>query len=247
MAGWWTKKRKKSAIKVGISIVAVAIVGYVVWLLIPQNAQAVPLANTKVLPTVMYTDKPQAIVMTPALPPTTAILFYPGARIDPAAYAYKLSAIVQQGAAVIIAKPLFHFALLDATSAATYKSLLPNVANWYVAGHSVGGVKACQMANDGDFKGLILFGAYCSNDLSKAKIAALSVAGANDQLSTTQQIDKNKSLLPTTTVYRTIIGLNHAGFGNYGSQAGDGTLAINDDDARQQIAQAVTNFLGLTK
>lgn len=247
MTGWWNKKRKKTAITICAGLVVVAALGYVVWLLTPQSAQSAPLSAAKALSTVVYNDAPQAITLTPTLAPQKALLFYPGARIDPAAYAYKLSAVAEQGVAVVIAKPVAHFALLDSTSIASYEALLPDVQQWYVGGHSLGGVKACQVAGDAqnNFKGLVLLAAYCSNDLSKTSIKALSIGGGNDQLTTQQQITNNKSLMPAQTTYQTVNGLNHAGFGDYGAQSGDGQMTINNDDARYQIAQTIAKFMGV--
>ncbi|HSW81275.1 MAG TPA: alpha/beta hydrolase [Candidatus Saccharimonas sp.] len=247
MAGWWNKKRKKLALRLGITVVALAVVGYVMWLVTPQSAQGVPLAAAKTIATVAYSDQSQAIVLTPSIPATKALLFYPDARIDSAAYAYKLSAIAEQGVAIVIAKPIAHFALVDLTSVASYKSLLPNITQWFVGGHSLGGVKACQTAGDAQngFKGLVLFAAYCNNDLSKANIKALSIIGSADQQTTQEQIDQNKLHMPAQTTYQTINGLNHAGFGNYGAQSGDDQMTINDDDARDQIAQFVARFVGM--
>jgi hypothetical protein len=41
-----------------------------------------------------------------------------------------------------------------------------------------------------------------------------------------------------------IEGGNHAGFGNYGAQAGDGTSSIGNDAQQAVAAQAILDFIG---
>ncbi len=98
-------------------------------------------------------------------------------------------------------------------------------------------MRACQLAEGTD--GLVLFGSYCANDLSESGLAALSISGSEDGLSTPEKIDEAAHLLPADTVFVVIEGGNHAGFGAYGPQAGDGEATIPDAEIRAQITDAL--------
>lgn len=85
-----------------------------------------------------------------------------------------------------------------------------------MGGHSLGGVRACQLAADAD--ALVLFGSYCATDLSKSDLAVLSLAGSEDGLSTPEKIDDARDQLPADAEMIEIEGASHASFGDYGAQ-----------------------------
>ena len=89
----------------------------------------------------------------------------------------------------------------------------------------------------------MLFGSYCANDLSDSGLAALSVSGANDGLSTPAKIEGASALLPADAVLVELEGVNHADFGDYGAQPGDGESTLDDAEVRDEIAEAVAAFL----
>ena len=72
---------------------------------------------------------------------------------------------------------------------------------------------------------------------------ALSISASEDGLSTPEKIDSAAHLLPADTIFVEIEGGNHASFGAYGPQAGDGKATIPDDDIRAQITEALSPFL----
>jgi hypothetical protein len=50
--------------------------------------------------------------------------------------------------------------------------------------------------------------------------------------------------LPDTTSFlKQSTGGNHAGFGSYGEQRGDGTATISNEEQQQQIADKLTSWL----
>lgn len=83
-----------------------------------------------------------------------------------------------------------------------------------------------------------LLGSYCANDLSAAPLTAVSVEGANDGLSTPAQIDAATELLPASVTRVSIPGANHASFGDYGAQSGDGPLEVDRAEVRAAVAEA---------
>ena len=171
----------------------------------------------------------------------TGLVFIPGAKVDPLAYAATLVGAVDAGATVVITKPTLNLAFFDVRPLSAFTDLVPGIDDWLVGGHSLGGVRACQLAEGTD--GLVLFGSYCATDLSDSGLAALSISGSEDGLSTPEKIDEAAHLLPADTLFVVIEGGNHAGFGAYGPQAGDGAATIPDAEIRAQITEALGPFL----
>ncbi|RWZ51567.1 alpha/beta hydrolase [Labedella phragmitis] len=185
------------------------------------------------------------------LEPVTAgraegLVFVPGARVDPFAYARVLSGVVERsGVTVVITKPTLHLALFDARPLSDFTAAVPGVDEWSVGGHSLGGVKACAMAAGDDsvpISGLVLFGSYCANDVSASGLDVLSISATNDGLSTPTDIETNADLLPDDATFVVLDGANHADFGDYGPQPGDGRSTVADDEVRSAITDALADF-----
>ncbi|MBT2502035.1 alpha/beta hydrolase [Curtobacterium sp. ISL-83] len=183
-------------------------------------------------------DTGDSVVMTPTGDADgVGIVFIPGAKVDPYAYMATFRQVVAEGTTVIITKPTLHLAFFDTRPLSAFESHAPAVRTWAVGGHSLGGVRACQLAPDAD--GLLLLGSYCANDLSHSYIKVLSVSGSRDGLSTPAKVDAARHLLPSTATMTQVQGANHADFGAYGVQPGDMTATIPRTEARQQISAAI--------
>lgn len=188
---------------------------------------------------ITITDTENGIVMEPTSGPGGAgLVFVPGAKVDPYAYLNKLSGIVEDGTTVVITKPTLNIAFADIRPLDAFTADVPGIDRWLVGGHSLGGVKACQYASDNDVAGLVLFGSYCATDLSDSDIPVLSFVASNDGLSTPQKIEDAAGLLPADTVTVNLDGANHADFGDYGRQPGDGESVVDDADVRLAITEA---------
>jgi hypothetical protein len=226
----------------GVLLIAV-VVGFLIWANVGvMAAEPDALAAVRDDPDVTLTDAGGAWVLAPASGESdTGLVFIPGAKVDPLAYAATMTGSVEEGATVVITKPTLNLAFFDFRPLADFTALAPDVDSWFVGGHSLGGVRACQLAEGTD--GLVLFASYCANDLSESDLAALSISGSEDGLSTTEKIDESAGLLPADTIFVEIEGGNHAGFGAYGPQAGDGEATIPDAEIRTQITAALVPFL----
>jgi len=196
-------------------------------------------------PEVVITSTDHSIVLEPAIGASgTGLVFIPGAKVDPYAYLYKLSGIVgETGLTVVITKPTLNLAFFDTRPLSTFTNDAPEVTSWLVGGHSLGGVRACQLAELAEVDGLVLFGSYCANDLAGSGLDVLSISGSNDALSTPQKIQDAANLLPAGTEYVQIEGLNHAGFGDYGVQSGDGEPSLTSVEERTTITAALAEYL----
>lgn len=243
--GWSFKK--KLFVFGGIGLLS-AVAGFVTYYSLPMRAEPRELGLAKNMITVRYEDAPGAVVLAPLNTEVKkGIVLYPAARVEPAAYAYKMSQIAQSGIAVVIVKPLLNLPSLDWNQPGYYTGLYGAADEWYVGGHSLGGVKACQAAGSGSqFKGLILFGATCPGNATGLSVPVLSIGGSTDGLTTPAAINDRKASMPSNTRYEMIEGLNHAGFGDYGAQGGDGDMTIGDAEALQKITLFVTRFIGMT-
>ncbi|MEV7934019.1 alpha/beta hydrolase [Curtobacterium sp. NPDC089185] len=187
-------------------------------------------------------DADDSVVMTPTgTADGTGIVFIPGAKVDPYAYLATFRQVVASGTTVVITKPTLNLAFFDTRPLATFEAHAPDVATWAVGGHSLGGVRACQLAQDAD--GLLLLGSYCANDIARSYVQVLSVSGSRDGLSTPEKVAAARDELPSTARMVEIEGANHADFGAYGDQPGDRTATISREDARQRISAAIEDWV----
>jgi pimeloyl-ACP methyl ester carboxylesterase len=230
------------AASLGILLI-VAVIGIVIYSQVGvMAAEPEPLAAVKADPAIAITDDSAAIVLAPVEGETgDGLVFIPGAKVDPWAYAAKLSGIVESGTTVVITKPWLNLAFFDLRPLDAFTSLAPDVDTWAVGGHSLGGVPACQLTESA--QALILFASYCANDLSTSGLPVLSLAGELDGLSTPEKIADARPLLPAGADMVEIAGAAHSSFGDYGPQPGDGTPTISDADMTETLTSEVDRFL----
>lgn len=216
--------------------------GVIAWSQIGvMGAEPEPLADVRANAEITVTDAAQGIVLAPADGESVeGLVFIPGAKVDPWAYAAILQGLAEDGVTVVITRPWLNLAFFDARGLDAFTSAAPDIDVWGVSGHSLGGVRACQLASDAD--ALVLFGSYCSTDVSAYGIAVLSISGSEDGLSTPAKIDSARKLLPVDAEMVQIAGASHASFGDYGPQAGDGTPSISDDDMHAEVTELLTAF-----
>jgi hypothetical protein len=99
-----------------------------------------------------------SLVLSPTGEATTAgVLYVPGARVDPFSYLHPLVDVAASGITVVIIDPLFNMALLDRRNLDELVAVAPSIETWTLAGHSLGGVRACMLADHSRVTGLVLF------------------------------------------------------------------------------------------
>lgn len=105
-------------------------------------------------------------ILSPTYPTDTAIIFYPGAKVEAEAYLPLLDQIRETGVTCILVHMPFNMAIFDANAAEAVIARFPEVQHWYMAGHSMGGAMASKFAADhpDQVEGLILMGAYIYGD-----------------------------------------------------------------------------------
>ena len=172
----------------------------------------------------------------------TGFIFYPGGKVEEEAYLNFMKKIAYNGYDVFLIKMPLRLAVLDQNRADEVIRDNPDITNWVMGGHSLGGTMAASYAeNNEEINGLILYGAYPSKgtDLSKKDIKVLSIWGSNDEVVDIDKIKNSKKLLPDNSVIHELKGGNHSGFGNYGLQKGDGKATI-DKNKQQDISVEYT-------
>ncbi|MFD1031709.1 alpha/beta family hydrolase [Metaplanococcus flavidus] len=174
------------------------------------------------------------------------LILYPGAKVDPEAYAYLAQELSKQNITVAIPSVRLNLSILDVSKADEIIEKDDSL-EWYVSGHSMGGAAAAMYADQhlDSINGLILLGAYAaSNDyLSESNLPVLSISGSEDGLSTPEKIIENSSNLPETTDFIEIPGGNHAYFGVYGSQSGDNEAQITVSEQQEIIIDLIVDWL----
>lgn len=192
--------------------------------------------------TVTVTDTRTAVIFVPTglRPEAAGLVLYPGARVDPRAYAAVARGIADRGHPVVVLKCPLDLALLCGDPGPGDSS--PLTASWAVAGHSLGGVQASAVVEGKD--GLVLWAAYPVDDLSgRDDLFVTSISASHDGLATPAKVDAAKPLLPGGTEYVVVQGGVHAFFGDYGDQPGDGVPAITRGEAQEQIIDATITAL----
>ena len=165
-----------------------------------------------------------------------ALIFYPGAKVDEKAYIPLLHRFAEGGMDVCLVKMPFHLAFLGMNRAADVMRQY-TYTNWYIGGHSLGGAMAANFAADhGDgIRGLVLLAAYPTKKLPSDMIEIL-LYGSEDHVLRTEAVEEGRQYAPEEYCEYVIKGGNHAQFGSYGVQKGDGKAVIS---ASEQLEEAV--------
>lgn len=176
-----------------------------------------------------------------------ALIIYPGGKVDPRAYAPMAKAFAENGVQTFIVKMPFNLAIFGYNKAE--KVMVENhyLDEWYIAGHSLGGVMAARFAktHEAGIKGLILWAAYPekSMDLSKDALPVMSIYGTNDNLAQPGKISETQYLLPSSVQWISIKGGNHSQFGWYGFQKGDNNADITREEQQKEIVDSTLELI----
>ncbi len=176
---------------------------------------------------------------------TRGLVFYPGGKVEYTAYIPLMQACAEQGVLCVLVEMPFHLAVLDVNAADGIREEYPQIEDWYIGGHSLGGSMAAAYLADHteDYEGLILLGSYSTADLSSSDLAVLSVYGSEDNVMNREKYDENKSNLPNDFIEIVIDGGCHAYFGMYGVQDGDGTPTITNAEQIRSTVESIVKIM----
>ena len=187
-------------------------------------------------------------------PPRPSFVFFPGALVDPVAYAPLARAVAAEGFPAYIVELPRRGAFGGADDPELWERLGRVVTGataperWIAGGHSRGGVVASQLATERrrGFAGLVLIGTSHPRDvdLSALGVPVTKIVGTRDGLASREEVEANARLLPASTRWVWIEGGNHSQFGWYGFQPGDSRAKISAAEQRAQMMRAVLEAMG---
>jgi hypothetical protein len=254
------ERRRRASRRIALAVpalfVCVLAVGALAWSR-PLPAAPAALAAIRSGGDVRVTDRLTWYEMIPAgknsngevVKAKTGLVFVPGARVDPRAYAGVLRPLAEAGYFVAVLKEPFGLALIDPGHAGRVIEVHPEIAQWVVGGHSLGGVAAAAFVQDqaqvgaARVAGLALYASYPAGTVDRADLTVTSISGDLDGLTTPDDIAKSKAHLPADTRYVVVPGAVHSFFGDYGEQGGDGTPRADRAAAQADIAKATRALL----
>ena len=170
---------------------------------------------------------------------TDALIFYPGAKIEEIAYAPLLRRIAEGGMDVCLVKMPFRLAIFGMNRADAVMNA-HDYERWSIAGHSLGGAMAADYAarHPEKLTGVALLAAYPTRALDDG-LTLISVYGTEDGVLNMDRVTAGDRFAPADYLKEAIEGGNHAQFGNYGAQAGDGIAAITAEEQQRRTAEII--------
>ena len=230
---------------VGISLVAVLlVVGCALYVGDYYSAEVTAAAAMAGSETVSVEKTEKMTVFSPENP-TAGFLFYPGGKVEYTAYAPLMLALAERDVLCVLIPMPCNLAVLNPNAAEGIPELYPEIESWYIGGHSLGGSMAASYGakHPEKLQGLILLAAYSTADLTDSGLDVLSIYGSEDGVLNMEKYESNRGNLPEATVEIVIPGGNHARFGGYGPQDGDGKAGISASEQVQYTAGAIAEFV----
>ena len=185
------------------------------------------------------------------------LIFYPGAKVEETAYAPLLRRLAEEGTDVyLVAMPqrlalfgkeraaeVFTEKVVDQADPTAWRQIREIYENFYIGGHSLGGAMAARYAAEHaeQLDGLILLAAYADQEIPD-EVRLLSIYGSEDGVLNRAKYEENKANLPENYQEVELAGGNHAQFGNYGKQRGDGAASISAEEQQKATVDAILSF-----
>ena len=172
-------------------------------------------------------------------------IFYPGGKVEHTAYEPLMMQLAARGVLCVLVEMPFRLAVLDMNAADGIREMFPQIAHWYIGGHSLGGSMAAsylEEQRDG-FDGLVLLGAYSTADLSDSSLSVLSLYGSEDGVMNREKYAECLANMPKDFTEIVIEGGNHAYFGVYGEQDGDGVASRTHEGQVRMSGALIADFI----
>jgi hypothetical protein len=241
------KGQKLAASIIGIGIL-LCLLCFIVWAMTPLGPTEEAFSALESDAVVTVEDTGNFLVFTPtSMNPITGFILYPGGHVDYRSYAPIAREIASRGYLVSIVQMPLSLAVFGVDKADDVIAAYPGIRSWVIGGHSLGGSMAASYAknNPGEVQGLVFWASYPaeSDDLSKTELKGLTTYGSNDLILDRDHFNATLHQLPPGTIMQVIEGGNHAQFGNYGVQPGDGTATISASDQQIRAANLTVRIL----
>lgn len=173
-----------------------------------------------------------------------AIIFYPGAKVEVESYSRIMYKLAENGIDCFLIDMPFKLAFFGVNKA---NNIINNYKydSYTLMGHSLGGVAATSYLNSDNKKvdSIIFLASYPNNKVSD-DISMLFIYGTDDLVLSNDSYSKSKEYWNTNYSEKIIDGGNHAYFGLYGEQDGDGKAKINYIEQQDITLSHIIEFLG---
>ena len=242
----YKRNKLKKNIKIIIAVLLLILtIGTITWISISYNPGEVA-TNALVSNNLVDVNVDKDITFTPKNQKVNkGLILYPGAKVEPEAYAPLAMEIAMSGYEVIIADMPLNFAILSPNKAEKIINEHKNIESWVIGGHSLGGVAASNFASkENKVEGVVLLASYPSNEeLKNLGKKVLSIWGSKDGVLNFTRLIESKDKLPKDTTYVEIEGANHAQFGDYGKQKGDHDALISEQKQVDITSNSIIKLL----
>lgn len=180
----------------------------------------------------------------PTVPSSLGYIFYPGGKVESKAYAPFCRALSEKGNPTYLVTMPYNLAFFDLNRATSLIEEHPNVTSWVLLGHSLGGAMAGSYAADhySRLTGVVFLAAYTPSDLSKTPLKSMTFYGSEDGVMNRNKYKEAYSWLSLNNKEVVIAGGNHASFGVYGEQNGDGKATITPEEQIQECVDDIAAF-----
>ncbi len=186
------------------------------------------------------------ISFEPSTASVTGIIFYPGDLVEAEAYAPLARRLAAAGHPVYIARMPLNLAVTRSDAAEDIIRVHPKLS-FILGGHALGGVMASRFAasHPDELEGVFFLASYPDEkgSLKSTTLAALSVLGTEDKVLDRKKYLEGRAYLPDNTVYYSLEGGNHAQFGSYGPQKGDGEATISENRQQAETVRVLLDWM----
>lgn len=228
--------KKKLKITLITLLALILLLAGVFWIYVSDYSRADDIAVAALANDQTIRKEGKLTILAPSTPSDTGMIFYPGGKVEATAYLPLLEKLRENGVTCVLVEMPFNLAVFRSNAADQVYEKLPAITNWYIGGHSLGGAMASGYAakHQDSLKGLILLGAYRYGDVPPA--AALTIYGSEDQVLNRSKVNNSENV-------HVIDGGNHAQFGNYGLQKGDGPASISPEAQQEAAVELILDFI----
>lgn len=173
-----------------------------------------------------------------------AFVFYPGAKVEYTAYLPILYQLAEQGVDCFLIEMPCNLAILGKDKAEKIRNGY-EYNHWYLSGHSLGGAMAASYVSEHleKWDGIVLLAAYPTKSLKADSFSVVSIYGSEDGVLDKDKLKKGQDYMPSDYTELCIEGGNHAWFGNYGEQKGDGKATISNQEQQQQTVETILQMV----